>query len=141
MLLVEAPGGVTKVAAGEFDDSMIQQDIQVKEGEALRVTLSMIVRELPDLVKGKTLVCKIDNQVLKAVLVRKGTSHNLALNEVGKQIYWLMEKGQFFLSCEYVQSHLNVSDKFTRETPGLETSLTSQAFRKSGTILDYSNGI
>jgi len=45
-----------------------------------------------------------------------------------------MDKGQFFLSCEYVQSELNVSDKFTRETPGLETSLTDQAFRK---IWDY----
>ena len=132
--VVDIPEGQTKIAAGEFKDSMIHQDIQVKEGEALRVTLSMIVRELPELVKGKTLVCKIDNQVLKAVLERKGTSHNLALNEVGKQIYWLMEKGQFFLSCEYVQSELNVSDKFTRETPGLETSLTDQAFRR---IWDY----
>ena len=113
--VVDVPGGLTKVAAGEFDDSMLQQYIQGKEGEALRVTLSMIVQELPDLVKGKTLVCKIDNQVLKAVLERKGTSHNLALNEVGKQIYWLMENSQFFLSCEYVQSELNVSDKFTRE--------------------------
>jgi hypothetical protein len=40
-----------------------------------------------------------------------------------------MEKGQFFLSCEYVRSELNVSDKFTRESPGLETSLTDQAFK------------
>ena len=45
-----------------------------------------------------------------------------------------MDKGQFFLSCEYVQSSLNVSDKFTRESPGLETSLTDAAFKK---IWDY----
>ena len=45
-----------------------------------------------------------------------------------------MEKGEFFLSCEYLQSELNVSDKFTRESPGLETSLTENAFRR---IWDY----
>ena len=132
--VVDVPGGSTKITAGEFNDHMLQQDIQVKEGEALRATLSMIVEELPELVKGKTLVCKIDNQVLKAVLERKGTSHNLALTEVGKKIYWLMEKGQFFMSCEYVQSQMNVSDKFTRESPGLEASLTDEAFRR---IWDY----
>ena len=128
--VVDVPGGITKITAGEFSAYMLEQDIQVKEGEALRATLAMIVQQFPDLVKGKTLVCKIDNQVLKAVLERKGTSHNLALNEVGKSIYWLMEKGQFFLSCEYVRSELNVSDKFTRESPGLETSLTEQAFAR-----------
>ena len=127
--VVDFPNGTSKITAGEFGETMLRQDIQVKEGEALRATLSMIVHQLPELVKGKTLVCKIDNQVLKAVLERKGTSHNLALTEVGKKIYWLMEKGQFFLSCEYVQSELNVSDKFTRESPGLETSLTDHAFK------------
>ena len=71
---------------------------------------------------------------MKAGLERKGTSQNLALNEVGKNIYWLMEKGEFFLSCEYVKSELNISDEFTRESPGLETSLTDQAFRR---IWDY----
>ena len=46
--------------------------------------------------------------------------------------YWT--KDSFFLSCEYVQSELNVSDKYTRESPGLETSLTAHAFKK---IWDY----
>ena len=76
------------------------------------------------------MVCKIENQVLKAVLERKGTLHNLALNEVGKKIYWLLEEGQLFLSSEYVQSELNVSDKFIKESPGLETSLTDQALKR-----------
>ena len=132
--IIDVPNGPTKVTAGEFSEKLLSQDIQVKEGEALRVTLSMIVQEMPDLIRGKTLVCKVDNQVVKAVLERKGTSHNLALNEIGKSIYWLMEKGEFFLSCEYVQSHLNISDKFTRESPGLESSLTEAAIRK---IWDY----
>ena len=85
--VVDIPGGSARIAAGEFDDQMLGQDIQVKEGEALRMTLSMIVQEMPQLVQGKTLVCKIDNQVLKAVLERKGTSQNLQLNEVGKIIF------------------------------------------------------
>jgi len=132
--VVDVPGKATKIAAGEFNDYMLKQDIQVKEAEALRVTLTMIVNEFPDLIKGKTLICKVDNQVLIAVLERKGTSQNLAMNEVGKAIYWLMEKGQFFLVCQYVRSELNISDKFTRESPGLETSITDEAFR---TIWDY----
>ena len=45
-----------------------------------------------------------------------------------------MEQGQFFLQCEYILSEFNVSDKYTRESPGLEASLTTHAFRK---IWDY----
>ena len=77
---IDVPNGPTRSTAGEFNEKLLSQDIQVKEGEALRATLSMIVQEMPDLVKGKNLVCKIDNQVVKAVLERKGTSHNLAFN-------------------------------------------------------------
>ena len=132
--VIDIPGGTTEIAAGEFNDYMLKQNIQVKEGEALRVILAMIVKQFPDLIKGKTLICKVDNQVFIAVLERKGTSHNLALNDIGKAIYWLIEKGQFFLSCQYVKSELNISDKFTRESPGLETSITDQAFRR---IWDY----
>jgi len=43
--VVDIPNGVTKIAAGEFNEYMLQQDIQVKEGEALRATLSMIVQK------------------------------------------------------------------------------------------------
>ena len=94
--VVDVPRGITNVTAGEFNACMLKQDIQVKEGEALRATLAKIIQEYSDLVKRKTLVCKIDNQVLKAVLERKGTSHNLALNEVGKSICWLMENRSIF---------------------------------------------
>ena len=68
----------------------MDEDIQVKEAEALRATINMLVIDMPDLIKGKTLVCKIDDLALKAVLERKVTSHNLALNEVGKKMYWLI---------------------------------------------------
>ena len=53
----------------------------------MRATISMLVTDMPDNLKGKTLICKVDNQVLKAVWERKGTSKNLALNKIGKQIY------------------------------------------------------
>ena len=55
--------GPTMIIAGEFKDDMLNQDIQVKEGEALRATIAMIVKELPEQIKGKTLGSKIDNQV------------------------------------------------------------------------------
>ena len=55
---------------------MLQEDIQVKEGEALRATLQLLTEQFPTQIKGKTLLCKVDNQVLKAVIERKGTSQN-----------------------------------------------------------------
>ena len=128
--VVDIPYGPTRVTAGEFSEDMLSQDIQVKEGEALKATLSMIIQEIPELIVGKTLVCKVDNQVLKAVLERKGTSHNLALNNVGKQIYWLQEKGQFHIALQYVESKNNVADKYTRQSPGIEASLTTTFFQK-----------
>ena len=48
----------TKMTSGEFNNHMLQQDIEVKEGELLRATISMIVHEMPDSVKGKTLITK-----------------------------------------------------------------------------------
>ena len=74
-----------KVVAGEFWGDMLPKDIQVKEREALRQTLHMMVLELPQEIKGKTLVCKVDNQSLKAVMERKGCTKVLALNWKGKQ--------------------------------------------------------
>ena len=38
--------GPTKITAGEFKDDMLKQDIQVKEGEALRATIAMMVKEM-----------------------------------------------------------------------------------------------
>ena len=128
--MVDFPNGPYKITAGEFGPDMLQQDIQVKEGEALRATLNMITLEMPHLIKGKTLVCKVDNQVLKAVLERKGTSQNLALNSIGKQIYWLQQLGEFFLSVQYVESENNIADQFTRESPGLEATLSQHHFKQ-----------
>ena len=128
--VIDFPNGPFKIVAGEFDEAMLQEDIQVKEGEALRATLQLLIEEFPTQLKGKTLMCKIDNQVLKAVIERKGTSQNLALNNIGKQIYWLQQIGQFYISLQYVKSQLNVADKFTREAPGLEVSISHFVFMK-----------
>ena len=68
--------------AGEFYGPMLAQDIQVK-GEAIRQTLQMVVRELPLQISGKTLLCKVDNQSLKAIIEKKGSTKMLALNFIG----------------------------------------------------------
>ena len=73
-----------KVVGGEFWGPKLFQDILVKEGEARRQTLLIVVVELPDQIQGKTLVCKVDNQSLKAILERKGSTKMLALNAIGK---------------------------------------------------------
>ena len=102
-----------KIVAGEFWGFMLSEDIQViiKEGEGLRQTLSMMVSELPQYIncKGKTLVCKVDNQVLKAIMERKGSTRVLALDHIGKQIYWLQQLGDFALRLEYVKSEETVA--------------------------------
>jgi hypothetical protein len=54
--VVDFPTGETMVTAGEFSNNMLSQDIQVKEGEALRATLSMIVTQKPHEVYGKPLL-------------------------------------------------------------------------------------
>ena len=70
----------------------------------------------------------MDNQVLEAVWERKGTSQNLTLNTIGKQIFWLKYLGQFFISLTYVRSENNKADKYMRQSPGLEASLSKQTF-------------
>ena len=63
---------------------MLQEDIQVKEAEALKQTLSMIVDKMPQQVKGKCLKCKVDTLVLKAVLERQGISVEYIPSEENK---------------------------------------------------------
>ena len=128
--VVDFPQGETKVTAGEFQDNLLGEDIQVKEAEALRATISMLVMEMPKQIEGRTLVCKVDNQVLKAVWERKGTSKNLMLNTIGKQIFWLQFLGKFYISLQYVRSQENVSDQYTRQSPGLEATLSQHIFNQ-----------
>ena len=126
--VVDFPNGPIKITSGEFQATLLEEDIQVKEAEALCATISMLTTQMPDELKGKTLVCKIDNQVLKAVWERKGTSKNLALNNIGKQIYWMQFLGQFYISLNYVRSEENPSDKYTRQSSGLEATLNQHLF-------------
>ena len=96
----------------------------------MRQTLIMVVKELPQLIVGKTLVCKVDNQALKAIIENKGSTRMLPLNAIGKQIFWLQQLGDFFLQLEYIKSELNISDTYTRQSPGLEASISSECFRR-----------
>ena len=138
--VVDFPSGPIKITAGEFQADLLNEDIQVKEAEALRATINMLVLDMPNQIKGKTLVCKVDNQVLKAVWERKGTSQNLLLNKIGKQIFWLQYVGKFHLNLNYVKSQDNVSDKFTRQSPGLEASLSQHVFNQIWNNGDPLNG-
>ena len=45
--VIDFPNGPFKIIAGEFDGAMLQEDIQVKEGEALRATLQLLIEEFP----------------------------------------------------------------------------------------------
>ena len=126
--IVDIQHGPTHITAGNFPEEFLQEDIQVKEAEALKQTLSMIVDKIPHQVKGKCLICKVDNLVLKAVLERQGTSANLFLNSIGKQIFWLQQLGDFRISIQYVLSEENKADFYTRQSPGLEATLNRTQF-------------
>ena len=76
----------------------------------------MLVTEFPLQIQGKQIICNIDNQVLKVVWEGKGTSKNLMLNNIGKQIYWLQFLGKFYIY------------KFTGQSPGLEATLSQHIF-------------
>ena len=128
--VVSKKGYPDRIVAGEFHGPMLAEDIQVKEGEALRQTLHMLVTESLEEIQGKTLVCKVDNQSLMAIMERKGSTRMLALNHIGKQIYWLQQLGEFSLKLEYVKSENNRADIFTRQSPGLETSLSNADFQR-----------
>ena len=45
--IVSRKGFPDKIGAGEFEGSMLMENIQVKEEEALRQTLHMMIKELP----------------------------------------------------------------------------------------------
>ena len=126
--VVDLYNGPALVTAGDFQPEVLQQDIQVKEGVALKETLAMLLHKFPDKIKGKTLVCKVDNMPLKAVLEREGTSANLYLNNVGKEIFWLQQQGDFNIAIKYIPSQENRADKYTRQSSGLEASLKHYVF-------------
>ena len=118
------------ITSAEFSEDILPLDIQIKEAEALKATIVMLVNKIPDQIQGKTLICKVDNQALKAIFDRKGTSRNLFMTQIGKQLYWLQYFGEFFIKMEYVKSELNVADTFTRQNPVLEASITHPFFMK-----------
>ena len=55
--VVDFPFGPSKITSGEFQGDLLTQDIQVKEAEALRATINMLVIDMPEQIKGKKLIC------------------------------------------------------------------------------------
>ena len=51
-------------------------------GEALRQTLNVMVLEVPREIKERTLVCKVDNQSLKAVIEKR------LFKDISPQSHW-----------------------------------------------------
>ena len=86
----------------DFAGLVKQQSVpdKIEAGEALRQTLVMMVNEMADQMKGKTVLCKVDNQVLKAIIEKKGSTRMLPLNEIGKQLFWMQQTADFFLRLE-----------------------------------------
>ena len=118
--IVDFQQGPTLITAGNFEEHILEQDIQVKEGVALKQTLLMLLQQAPERIKGKTLICKVDNLVVKDVIERKGTSANLILTNVGKEMFWIQQVGDFHMLLSYVSSQENKADEFTQHQSSLE---------------------
>jgi len=71
----------------------------------------------------------VDNQALKAIIEKKGSTRMLPLNKMGKQIFWMQQSTEFFLQLEYVKSEVNVADKYTRQFHGFKSSISEEAFQ------------
>ena len=102
------PHGTNLIMASVFTNYIIHKDIQVKEGGALKETLQTLIRETPEHMKGTNVVCHIDQALL----------------------FWLQETGEFFLHFNYVHTNQNKADKYTRESPILETSINHEYFKR-----------
>ena len=77
------PDRTALIIAAELSDLMLEEDIEVKEPKALRSPVAMTVEKLPLVLKGKTFVCKVDNQALKATFDREGTSKHMLTTSIG----------------------------------------------------------
>ena len=58
----------------------------------------MTAQKILQHIQGKTLVCQIDNQAVKGFIEKKGTSHNWLLNQIGKEIFWIQQLGDFHIT-------------------------------------------
>ena len=43
--VVDFPAGTSMITSGEFQEDLLQEDVQAKEAEALRATVHMLVKE------------------------------------------------------------------------------------------------
>ena len=68
--VVEQQGCPDLIAAGTFWFSAFTNNSR-KGREALRQTLQTMMWEMPDQIRGRTLLCKVDNQALKAIIEKK----------------------------------------------------------------------
>ena len=48
---------------------------------------------------------------------------------MGKQILCMQQSTEFFLQLEYAKSEVNVADKYTRQSRGLQSSISEDAFQ------------
>ena len=62
---------------------MLKEDIQVKEAEALRAIINMLVVDMSEQIKGKTLICKVDKSSIEGSVGKEGNFKNFDV-----EYYW-----------------------------------------------------
>ena len=119
----------TFTTAGQFTKTELILHINNKEGIALLRSLENFLNTHPLLVKGKMFIIKIDNETLYHIFKQGGSSKQMFLTNICKQIFWLEIKFQCKINLTWVPSKENKADPSTRVEEQQDLSLSNTSFQ------------
>ena len=116
----------------------ISWHINVKEAVALKNSLALFCASNLDKIKGKTVIVKVDNQVLSYIYENGGSTQQQEITRVCKRLFWLQLQAQFRLKLQWIPSGENEADGITREDVDNDIRLHRRVF---ATIIKKWGGI
>ena len=119
----------TFVTAGQFSKEEIPLHINNKEAAALLKTLQNFLETHPLLVYGKLFIVKVDNEALFQIYMSEGSSKQLFITNICKQLFWLQIKYHCKINLAWIPSKNNLADPSTREDRLQDISITNTRFQ------------
>ena len=102
----------------------------MKEAVALENSLALFCSSNLDEIKGKTVIVKVDNQVLSYIYENGGSTQQQEITRVCKRLFWLQLQAQFRLKLQWIPSGENEADGITREDVDNDIRLHRRVFAK-----------
>ena len=100
---------------GSQRDLEVSRHINVKEAVALKNSLALFCASNLDKIKGKTVIVKVDNQVLSYIYENGGSTQQQEITRVCKRLFWLQLQAQFRLKLQWIPLGENKADGITIE--------------------------